>query len=61
MTDKQIREIMSRLHNDLIKGLGKDSHATSIVKCWLTYIQDLPNGKGKQPHVFINILSHYLE
>ncbi|XP_063826718.1 hexokinase type 2 isoform X3 [Ostrinia nubilalis] len=47
LTDKQIREIMSRLHNDLIKGLGKDSHATSIVKCWLTYIQDLPNGKER--------------
>ncbi|KAL0830549.1 hypothetical protein ABMA28_002706 [Loxostege sticticalis] len=47
LTDKQIREIMSRLHNDLIKGLGKDTHATSIVKCWLTYIQDLPNGKER--------------
>ncbi|XP_014362578.2 hexokinase type 2 isoform X3 [Papilio machaon] len=47
LTDKQIREIMSRLHNDLLKGLGKDSHATSIVKCWITYIQDLPNGKER--------------
>ncbi|CAF4801622.1 unnamed protein product [Pieris macdunnoughi] len=47
MSDKQIREIMSRLHNDLIKGLGKDTHANSIVKCWITYIQDLPNGKER--------------
>lgn len=46
MTDKQIREIMTRLHSDLVKGLGKDTHANSIVKCWITYIQDLPNGKG---------------
>ncbi|KOB66739.1 Hexokinase [Operophtera brumata] len=45
--DKQIREIMSRLHNDLLKGLGKDSHANAIVKCWVTYIQDLPNGKER--------------
>lgn len=46
MTDKQLREIMKRLHNDLVKGLGKDTHEKSIVKCWITYIQDLPNGKG---------------
>ncbi|KAH9630510.1 hypothetical protein HF086_000723 [Spodoptera exigua] len=47
LTDKQTREIMSRLHNDLVKGLGKDTHANSIVKCWITYIQDLPNGKER--------------
>ncbi|CAH2982544.1 unnamed protein product [Chilo suppressalis] len=47
LTDKQLREIMNRLHNDLVKGLGKDTHANSIVKCWLTYIQDLPNGKER--------------
>ncbi|XP_030023668.1 hexokinase type 2 isoform X1 [Manduca sexta] len=47
ITDKQIREIMNRLHNDLLKGLGKDTHEKSIVKCWITYIQDLPNGKER--------------
>ncbi|CAG9562747.1 unnamed protein product [Danaus chrysippus] len=47
LSDKQLREIMSRLHNDLLKGLGKDSHANAIVKCWITYIQDLPNGKER--------------
>ncbi|CAH2241732.1 jg16299 [Pararge aegeria aegeria] len=47
LSEKQCREIMSRLHNDLVKGLGKDSHANSIVKCWITYIQDLPNGKER--------------
>ncbi|XP_026319326.1 hexokinase type 2 isoform X2 [Hyposmocoma kahamanoa] len=47
MTDKQLREIMKRLHNDLVKGLGKDTHDKAIVKCWITYIQDLPNGKER--------------
>ncbi|XP_061378651.1 hexokinase type 2 isoform X2 [Danaus plexippus] len=47
LSDKQLKEIMSRLHNDLLKGLGKDSHANAIVKCWITYIQDLPNGKER--------------
>ncbi|VVC94066.1 unnamed protein product [Leptidea sinapis] len=47
ISDKQIREIMSRLHTDILKGLGRDSHADAIVKCWITYIQDLPNGKER--------------
>lgn len=44
---------MSRLHNDLLKGLGKDTHAKATVKCWITYIQDLPNGKGTFIRLFL--------
>ncbi|XP_048485533.1 hexokinase type 2 isoform X2 [Plutella xylostella] len=47
MSDKQIKEIMSRLHTDLKKGLCKDTHDKATVKCWITYIQDLPNGKER--------------
>lgn len=46
LTDAQVKEIMSRLLNDLKRGLGKDTHAEAIVKCFVTYVQDLPNGKG---------------
>nr|UNF16855.1 hexokinase II [Hyphantria cunea] len=47
MTEKQIREIMSRLHANIVRGLGKDTNASAIVKCFITYIQDLPNGKER--------------
>ncbi|XP_004932651.2 hexokinase type 2 isoform X3 [Bombyx mori] len=47
MTDKQIKEIMCRLHNDLKKGLSRADHDKATVKCWITYIQDLPNGKER--------------
>lgn len=53
LTDAQVKEIMSRLLNDLNKGLGKKTHAESIVKCFVTYVQDLPNGKGNE--IFLNI------
>ncbi|XP_063381358.1 hexokinase type 2 isoform X2 [Cydia fagiglandana] len=46
-SDKQLREIMVRLHSAIEKGLGRDTHESSIVKCWITYIQDLPNGKER--------------
>lgn len=65
LTDKQIKEIMSRLHKDLVKGLGKDTHDKAVVKCFITYIQDLPNGRGTKLHTQylfklhqINVNSH---
>jgi len=47
LSDEQVSEMMKRLLGDVDKGLGKDSHASSIVKCFITYVQDLPNGKGE--------------
>lgn len=47
LTDKHIQEIMARLYKDLEKGLGKSTHDSAIVKCFITYVQDLPNGKER--------------
>ncbi|XP_041979692.1 hexokinase type 2 isoform X2 [Aricia agestis] len=49
INDNQLREIMNRLNKALLLGLGKETHSKAIVKCFITYIQDLPNGteKGK--------------
>ncbi|XP_063221201.1 hexokinase type 2 isoform X2 [Bacillus rossius redtenbacheri] len=45
MSDTQVHEIMSRLLKDIKKGLARDTHADATVKCFCTYVQDLPNGK----------------
>jgi hexokinase len=47
LSDAQTSELMNRLLEDIQLGLGKDTHASSIVKCFVTYVQDLPNGTGK--------------
>ncbi|GFG39358.1 hypothetical protein Cfor_08311, partial [Coptotermes formosanus] len=49
LSDAQISEMMNRLLEDIQLGLGKDTHDNSIVKCFVTYVQDLPNGteRGK--------------
>ncbi|XP_067012604.2 hexokinase type 2 isoform X2 [Anabrus simplex] len=47
LSDDQLREAMKRLLEDINLGLGKETHATSIVKCFVTYVQDLPNGKER--------------
>jgi len=47
LSDAQISEMMNRLLEDIQLGLAKDTHPSSIVKCFVTYVQDLPNGTGK--------------
>ncbi|XP_025832332.1 hexokinase type 2-like isoform X5 [Agrilus planipennis] len=47
LTDEQIKEYMKRLLEDIKRGLGKDTHATAVVKSFVTYVQDLPDGTGK--------------
>nr|CAD7396668.1 unnamed protein product [Timema cristinae] len=49
LSDGQVLEIMKRLLTELNRGLGKATHDTADVKCFTTFVQDLPNGteKGK--------------
>lgn len=44
LTDKQLREIMKRLTAEIDRGLSKRTHKDADVKCFITYVQDLPNG-----------------
>lgn len=37
---------MTRLMNEIKKGLGAETHNSATVKCYQTYIQDLPSGNG---------------
>lgn len=41
-------------------GLGKETNANSIVKCYVTYVQDLPNGTGKNILIIIVNETTYL-
>lgn len=47
LTDKQVEEIMRRLINEINRGLGKATQPEADIKCFVTYVQDLPNGKEK--------------
>ncbi|XP_049786128.1 hexokinase type 2-like [Schistocerca cancellata] len=47
LTDVQVNQLMSSFLEDIKLGLGKDTHPNSIVKCFITYVQDLPNGKER--------------
>lgn len=46
LTDEHTKEIMKRILHEINKGLCKETHPNADIKCFVTYVQDLPNGKG---------------
>lgn len=47
LSNDQLRMLMERLTKEINRGLSRDTHEEAIVKCFTTYVQDLPNGTGK--------------
>jgi len=47
LSTEQALEIKSKLNHEIEQGLGKDTHVSASVKCFITYVQDLPNSTGK--------------
>lgn len=40
--------VMQKLDDEMNKGLSKETHDQAVVKCFATYVQDLPDGSGKR-------------
>lgn len=47
LSEEQLKDIMDRLLKNINEGLSKENHDSAAVKCYVTYVQDLPSGKGK--------------
>lgn len=47
---------MVKLTEEINKGLSKATHEESVVKCFTTYVQDLPNGTGKTEKKFFTLI-----
>uniref|UniRef100_A0A034VXP5 Phosphotransferase n=1 Tax=Bactrocera dorsalis TaxID=27457 RepID=A0A034VXP5_BACDO len=47
LTDEQIKELNYRILHEIKRGLSKETHPKADVKCWVTYVQDLPNGNER--------------
>ncbi|KAL3277181.1 hypothetical protein HHI36_012532 [Cryptolaemus montrouzieri] len=45
LDDDTLREIQRRFLENIRRGLGKDTHEDAIIKCFVTYVQDLPTGE----------------
>ncbi|XP_076053337.1 hexokinase A isoform X2 [Oratosquilla oratoria] len=45
LNDEACREVCARLEEELNKGLGKETNPEAPIKCFPTYVRELPNGK----------------
>ncbi|GAB1869416.1 Phosphotransferase [Camponotus japonicus] len=47
LSDDQLRLVMQKLTDEINAGLSRTTHDDAVVKCFTTYVQDLPNGTEK--------------
>uniref|UniRef100_A0A336LRV3 Phosphotransferase n=2 Tax=Culicoides sonorensis TaxID=179676 RepID=A0A336LRV3_CULSO len=49
LTDEKMTKLMERFLHEIQRGLSKKTHPQADIKCFVTYVQDLPNGteRGK--------------
>ncbi|XP_045467648.1 hexokinase type 2 isoform X1 [Harmonia axyridis] len=45
LDDDTLREIQRRFLDNINRGLRKDTHDEAIIKCFVTYVQNLPSGE----------------
>lgn len=55
LTHEQMREIMVRLNAEIDRGLSKATHNDADVKCFVTYVQDLPNGTERGKYLALDL------
>lgn len=46
LTDEKMEELMKRFMVEINRGLSKKTHKEADIRCYVTYVQDLPNGTG---------------
>lgn len=44
LDNKKLTEVMTKYEREIRKGLSESTHSSSEVKCFVTYVQNLPNG-----------------
>ncbi|XP_063709781.1 hexokinase type 2 isoform X1 [Culicoides brevitarsis] len=49
LTDEKMKKLMEKFLHEIERGLSKKTHPEADIKCFVTYVQDLPNGteRGK--------------
>lgn len=47
LTDAELRKVMDLMHEEIVKGLGKDTNPAADIKCFPTYVRNIPNGSER--------------
>lgn len=55
ITDEQTNKLKEIILQEINLGLAKDTHNNASVKCYPTYVQDLPNGKERGKFIALDL------
>merc|ERR1719290_105555 len=47
LSQEDLKEVCDRLQEEINRGLAKDSNPEATIKCFPTYVRELPDGKEK--------------
>ncbi|XP_050431143.1 hexokinase type 2-like [Adelges cooleyi] len=53
--NSKLRELSRRMASCIEDGLGKDTHARATVKCFQTYVQDMPTGLERGTYLALDL------
>lgn len=45
LTNEKLKEVMRKCEQEIQKGLKRATHQTAEIKCFVTHVQELPNGE----------------
>lgn len=60
LTAEGVKEVCDSLQEEINRGLAKDSNPEATIKCFPTYVRELPNGKG-EPNISHVIITDTLQ
>jgi len=52
---EKMAEVVERMTKELKMGLAKDTHPRAVIKCFVTYVQDLPTGKERGKYLALDL------
>lgn len=55
LPNNKLREFMNRISTCIDEGLDKEKHAKATIKCWQTYVQDMPTGNEKGKYLALDL------
>lgn len=55
LSSRKIKEFMNLMCYCIDQGLGKKTHPTATIKCWQTYVQDLPTGNEEGNYLALDL------
>ncbi|KAH8383528.1 hypothetical protein KR009_009152, partial [Drosophila setifemur] len=55
LSEERMTEVVERMAKEIKMGLAKDTHPRSVIKCFVSYVQDLPTGKERGKYLALDL------